>query len=272
MFRLPKLLLVSLLLMIALTASAAAGGRPPVPDKSNDVLTNQSAAQLLGNVERLKQELAAHSSIRYRILIVDNAGNESMTDYLDRVSAQWQEPGPDTLLLVLFAEENWDIRFYMGANFRQLGGSVDEMLGLLHTYYFPLSQKGNVAGGLARLVAAVNDRFSESMQFPVVDKQVSVEARKAITRWANRYLTGLFRVPDSDPLKLKAVSLQELRVDANTENPLYKVVFDVQPASPSSPWMAGSGTLGLDGWVHGKVKLVRVVHENDDYTVVSAGP
>ncbi len=133
------------------------------PAKPETALVLAAAEPLPGNMARLHEELQMHSSIRYRILVVDDSAGEDKTDYLDRVAAAWGEPAADMLLLVVFVRDNYDIRFLMGAHFRQMGATVEGMLATVRRAYFPRSRQGDVAGGLAGLVAAVNAEYGESM-------------------------------------------------------------------------------------------------------------
>lgn len=268
-----RIIRVSMVAVVAaaLLAGVAYAAPRMVPPKQEQALVHTAADPLPGDAKALEQALKAHSEVHYRILTVDDAG-EDKTDWLDRVAAEWGEPRPDTLLLVIFARDNYDIRFYMGANFRSQDVTVDEMLKMVRTFYFPKSQKGDVAGGLASLVTEVNWRMGMHMEFPSVDSRVTPEIREAITRWANEFLTYNMSQAQTDAMRLAAAGLDGLGVVENPDGLAYKVVFSVKPVLANSPWAAGSGTPGQDGWVNGKVKLVRVTNDNGELKVMSSTP
>lgn len=69
---------------------------------------------LPGDAKALEQALQAASPVKYKVLVIDSTEGED----LDRVAESWGQPKADTLLLVLFTQDNYDLRFYMGANFR----------------------------------------------------------------------------------------------------------------------------------------------------------
>lgn len=152
-----KIFSVSLVLvLVALFAGTVVAGAPNVPEKQEKPLVQAATAPMPGDMARLEKELAVESGVKYKILLVDDAAGEDLTAYLDRVAAEWKEPAPQSLLLVVFARQNYDIRFFYGANLTSKGMTVPKMLELVRSNYFPLSQKGDVAGGLAQLVTAVN--------------------------------------------------------------------------------------------------------------------
>lgn len=248
-------------LILSLSVSAVAADR----SGAGTAVQNETGRPLPGDLNRLERELNYRSSIRYRILVVEDSGSMDKTDYLDQVAAKWGEPAPDTLLLIIFARDNHDIRFYMGANLTRQGATIDSMLRTLRANYFPLSQKGDVADGLARFIAAVSDQYSESMQFPAVDPRVPANVRQALAGWANRYLTPYLAADQPDKLRAASVRLDELGVVESDEGIVYKVVYSVKPAvETGSDWVAGSGTPEPTGWVSGKVKLIRVTEENGE--------
>lgn len=274
MRKVPVMLAAALLvasLFAVPTLADPSGDGLSIPPKQEQALINASSDQLPGDMAALKRELAYHSSIRYRILVVDDSGGMDKTDYLDQVAEAWGEPAPDTLLLVVFAQDNYDIRFYMGSNFRQMGATVDTMLKTVRTAYFPLSQKGNVAGGLARLLSVVSDEYSESMHFPVVDKGVPADELQAVTSWVNRYLVPFYDRTQPDKLRLASAGLTELRASSVPDGRLYKVVFSVKPAAPGSDWLAGSGQPDANGYVQ-QVKVVKVGKVDGMAKVVGVEP
>lgn len=147
--------------MSAVFAGVAYAAIRPVPENLTEVVVqNTTDTQLPGDAAALEEALKHTSPVRYKILVIDSTDEEDKTDYLDRVAEQWGLPGPDTLYLIIYTKENYDIRFYMGANFRTAGVTVDEMLGLVRTHYLAQKRDGDVSGALAELVGAVNQRMS----------------------------------------------------------------------------------------------------------------
>lgn len=142
-------------------AATATGTSSGVPAKQEGSLVQLSTTQLTGDVAALEKRLAQAGPVRYRILVVDDAAGTDKTDYVDVLASKWNEPKADTLLLVVFAREGFDIRFYMGTNFHTKGVKVAEMLGLIRGQYFPRSSKGDAAGGLIALIQAVDQRMSQ---------------------------------------------------------------------------------------------------------------
>lgn len=159
MSRLVKIGLIAVLTAGILTGITYAATRPIPENQPQTALQNTSATQLPGDAKAFEQALQPQASFKYKILVVDTTDGEDRTDYLDRVAASWAQPEADTLLLVLFREHNWDIRFYMGATFRQHNVTVAEMLGLVRETYLPKARVGNPAGGLADYLTAVNKRM-----------------------------------------------------------------------------------------------------------------
>lgn len=229
------------------------------------VIKDETRRPLPGDLDRLERELLYSSSVKYRILVVEDSGSMDKTAYLDKVAAEWGEPKADTMLLVIYARDNHDIRFFMGANLARQGATVDGMVKLLRTHYFPWSQRGDVAGGLARFLAAVNDRYGESMSFPAAAPEVPADVRAAITARMNRYLAPFLSAEQPDQKRLKAARLEELSLMADGGSPVYMAVYSVLPAVQSgTDWVAGSGRLEPDGWVSRKVLLLRAFRENGE--------
>lgn len=148
-------------LLVAMVSGIAYAATRPVPEQVPGAkLQNTVGTQLPGDQAALDRYLNAAGPVNYKILVIETTDGEDKTAYLDRVAATWDEPKENTLLLVLFKQDNWDIRFFMGARFGQAKVSVNEMLTLVRQQYLARSQKGDVAGGLAALMEAVNQRMS----------------------------------------------------------------------------------------------------------------
>lgn len=145
---------------VACSVGIASAATHPVPENLPEVsLQNTTGVDLPGDTAALEAAIAAPGPVRYKILVIDSTEGEDRTAYLDRVAAERGVPGPDTLYLIIYTEDNYDIRFYMGANFRAAGVDVDEMLTLVRTHYLDGKREGDVAGALADLVEAVNQRM-----------------------------------------------------------------------------------------------------------------
>lgn len=284
----------AVLTLSALTmAGVALAANRPIPDpKPDTVFQSEVPDPLPGDQSAWKQALDAPSPVRYRVLVIDDTDGEDRTDYLDRMAEKWGLPAADQLYLVIFTKANYDLRFYMGANFRAKGVTVDEMLTLVRTHYFVKSQKGDVAGGLADLVNAVNRRMGGGA---VTDKTAQAGTAKdylGVTvpdplqggpRWSaamevqfvkemmTAYLNQFVGddVPEAE--RLKAFRIHEDQIYPLTEEPsrmVFHVIFDVQPfQEDSSAWMAGNGVRGEDGWITSKTIFLTTVKNGTVWTI-----
>lgn len=161
MTRIFRLALVCALLAAALAGTAYAATRR-VPPNDPALLIQNTSTPLPGNTKALDSVLTASSTVKYKLLVIEETGGEDMTAYLDRVAADWQMPGHDQLLLVVFTKASYDIRFFMGADFRSKGLDVQEMLGYVRTFYFSKVRAGDPAGGLADYISVVNARMTRT--------------------------------------------------------------------------------------------------------------
>lgn len=240
-----RILAAAAAFLVAITAAGSvyAATRPVPVDKGAPITTDGVPGGIKGDFKALEQSLNESSPIRYRILVVDSTEGEDPTAYLERVAAQWGEPKADSLLLVLFATDNWNLRFFMGSKLSTAGLTVDEMLTLVRTHYFPLSRKGDPAGGLTALVRAVNGRMAgRPAANPPVDpvpapvkpdpvpplKLVWDEPRQAMQSFLYRLETGDTKVIRSMVPEAGLVTMPYRRVGAPetelTGNPLVSVV------------------------------------------------
>lgn len=272
--------------MSAVFAGVAYAATRPVPENLPEVaLQNTTEAQLPGNAEALGAALKQTSPVRYKVLVIDSTDEEDKTDYLDRVAAQWGLPGPDTLYLIIYTKDNYDIRFYMGANFRSAGVSVDEMLGLVRTHYLAGKRNGDVAGALVRLIEAVNARMSGSA--PAAAEEVSAQQHTVPNPFADEgrrtavqqlELAKALLAPYFADLTAESLPEQQrlldYRWDDNQINVLedeesrivYQIVYDVLPAAGvDSLWAARGGEGGADGWIVGIQQYMMVVKEGDSW-------
>lgn len=132
----------------------------PAPAPSPEPAAPTPLRELSGDTSELEAALAEPSPIRYLILPVEERGISDKTAYLDRVLMEKGEPEARTLLLLVFVHDNYEIRFAMGAGFRELGLGVPEMLELVRGVYQPLKREGDPARALAALVRAINQKVS----------------------------------------------------------------------------------------------------------------
>ncbi|HYG56738.1 MAG TPA: hypothetical protein VD902_01530 [Symbiobacteriaceae bacterium] len=158
MKRVAVMFMAVLLLMTAAIGTALAAERA-VPLKDSGTFTADTQSTLPGDAGAVKQALAERSTVRYRILIVDDVAGESREAYLDRVLAAWGWPPADTLQLVIFTQANYDLYFAMGADFAKAGMGVPDMLKQIHEVYLPDVRNGDPALGLAKLIRALNARM-----------------------------------------------------------------------------------------------------------------
>lgn len=162
---------VAALALVALTATAcltrqqAVPMPPPVPTQPAPVQAppqSQSGSLIPpgvgGNTDALKLALGESTTVKYRLVVVIDTDGGDRTQYLDRLVAEQGQPAGDELLLVVFPKAGYDIRFAMGAIFRQKQVTVEELLGMVRSAYLPEVRKGDPAAGLAALVREVNRR------------------------------------------------------------------------------------------------------------------
>lgn len=149
----------ALLVVTASGVLAAPRLIPSAPAQGVHMVEDQGFS-LTGDREGLERVLAEESPINFKILVIDDvADGEDRTAYLDRVAEEWDDPQPDTLLLIIFTQGNNDIRFFMGANFRRAEFTVEQMLDLVRTVYQPKVRTGDAAGALADFIDQVNRQF-----------------------------------------------------------------------------------------------------------------
>jgi uncharacterized membrane protein YgcG len=160
MKRIVNALILALILAAIGTGTAWAALKEIPENKAQEKLQHATTGALPGDAKALEAALAAKSPVAYKILVIDSTEGEDKTAYLDRVAEKWGLPKADQLYLIIYTGSNYDIRFYMGANFRKNGVTVDEMLKLVRAQYLANSQKGLVADGLAKLIEAVNQRMA----------------------------------------------------------------------------------------------------------------
>ncbi len=273
-------------------ATEGASAAPPGPEAlAGPALQNRSGRELPGDLSRLAATLAAEGPVRYRILVVASAEGEDLTGYLDRVVAQWGPPEPDMLYLLIFAEQNYNIRFYMGADFRTSGVDVDEMINLVYANYLLGKRDGDVAGALARLIGAVNRRMAgECLVYtpyysPGLRRSAALDAQ-TVDALLRCYFAGqeAEAFPDDqrpldarwDPGLVRAIG--ELQADP-ADGPdagarlLFEVPFDVLPAAGAdSVWAKQGGEPGADRWITGLRWRLTVAQEGKFWRLERFGP
>ena len=116
---------------------------------------------LPGDQAALQAALAEKSPVHFEIVLVDDTGGRDKDAYLDWLIAEKKWPEKSSLVLAIYAKENYDLRFAMGADFFDKKVTVDEMLALMRSSYLPKGSKGDPAGGLADLIRAVNSRIAK---------------------------------------------------------------------------------------------------------------
>ncbi|MDF2630131.1 MAG: hypothetical protein K0R39_3962 [Symbiobacteriaceae bacterium] len=162
--------LVLLLMAVSLAGCGSKTAKPaPVqapstsapPTSSNGSTPGKAPGTIPGDQAALQAALAEKSAVRYEIVVADDTGGRDQDAYLDWLTAQKKWPEASSLVLVVYAKENYDLRFAMGATFFEKKVTVDEMLTLMRSSYFPKGSKGDPAGGLAELIRAVNQRLAK---------------------------------------------------------------------------------------------------------------
>ncbi|HYF79155.1 MAG TPA: hypothetical protein VD973_18665 [Symbiobacteriaceae bacterium] len=159
MMRKMAMTLITGVLVATVGVGAVLAADLSVPKKEPSVVQAQSTTGISGAVDEAKAALAEPSAVKYKILVVTDSLPEDRTAYLDRVLEQWGWPEPDELLLLLFTEGNYDIRFAMGADFTGQGVTVEEMLGFVRNTYLAELRKSDPSKALAAFVRTVNQRM-----------------------------------------------------------------------------------------------------------------
>lgn len=117
-----------------------------------------AAPTLPGDVAALKAALGEQTPLHYKIVVADTPGGSDKTAYLDLMLGDKGYPGNNELLLVIFPNDNHDIRFAMGAFLFEKKVSVESMLAMVRSHYLPRASTGDPSGGLADLIRAINQQ------------------------------------------------------------------------------------------------------------------
>lgn len=150
--------LVPVLVALGALLPGLAVGAAAVPALKTAPVQDESARPLPpADLKRLEETVRANSGVeQYKILIIDTARPADLTAFLDQVWAQWQL-SPNSVLLVVAAQENNAIRFNLGTDVTQKWGvSVDFMLGAIRSQYSAAAREGRLADALGALVAEVH--------------------------------------------------------------------------------------------------------------------
>jgi len=114
---------------------------------------------LPGDTASLKEALKAETPVTYTIIVADDAPREmDKTLYLDQMLTERGYPKKNEILLVIFPQDNHNIRFALGALVFDRKISLESMLEMVQNQYLTRSRRGDPAGGLAALITAINEK------------------------------------------------------------------------------------------------------------------
>lgn len=111
---------------------------------------------LPGDMPALREALKAETPVTYTIVVANAPREVDKTAYLDQILEERGYPGRNEVLLVIFPEDNYNIRFAMGALLFDQKISLQQMLDMVQNQYLTRARQGDPAGGLAALVDAIN--------------------------------------------------------------------------------------------------------------------
>lgn len=134
------------------------GSRTSAPTANQEPAPTQELPQIAGDMAALKAALGESTPIRYRIAAATAPRGADKTAYLEEMLGEKGYPGKNEVLLLVFPQDHYDIRFAMGALLFEKKLSVQSMLDLVRSHYFPKARAGDPAGGLADLIRAVNSQ------------------------------------------------------------------------------------------------------------------
>lgn len=148
------------------TPSTPATPAPPTPATPAQSGSAGIAASSLQELVPLKDAgtvrvaLSEASPIAYRVIVAGDLGGVSKDQYLDQVVQAHGKLQGGELILVVYARDNYDVRFELGPLFRQRNVTAADILGLVRSVYQPKSRAGDPDGGLAALIRAINQRLA----------------------------------------------------------------------------------------------------------------
>lgn len=115
--------------------------------------------EIAGEMAILRAAMGEPSPLTYKISIADAPKGADKNAYLDQMLASMGGyPGKNEVLLLLFPEDNYDIRFAMGSFLFEKKVSVESMLNMVRSHYLTKARTGDPAGGLADLIRAANQQ------------------------------------------------------------------------------------------------------------------
>lgn len=114
---------------------------------------------IAGDLSVLQAALGEATSIRFTIHLAVTPQGADKNAYLDAMLGEKGYPAKNELVLVVFPQDNNDIRFAMGSLFFEKKVSVEAMVDLVRSHYLPKARTGDAAGGLADLIRAVSQRL-----------------------------------------------------------------------------------------------------------------
>lgn len=149
-------------LMIAIAVAGCKAKSTPVsaPGAAPPSATPPAAVtvDLPGDKAALTAALSEHVNLQYQIVMAEVKGGDKDA-HLDKLLADKKWPDSSMMVLVVYTDANYDIRFAMGADFFAKKVTVDEVLSLVRTTYLPKARQSDPAGGLADLIRAVDQRM-----------------------------------------------------------------------------------------------------------------
>ncbi|HEY3364446.1 MAG TPA: TPM domain-containing protein [Symbiobacteriaceae bacterium] len=161
-------LAVMIVIVTATLAGCSGFGRksapaPAVPSSkagSNAGDPSGQRVNLPGDQAGLTAALKQTASVQFQIVTAADVGGPTKDAYLDKLLADKKWPETNMLVLVVYPQDNYDIRFAMGGAFFEKRFTIDDMLGLVRSNYLPRARKEDPAGGLADLIRAINQRMN----------------------------------------------------------------------------------------------------------------
>lgn len=117
---------------------------------------SQEVPELPGNMADLRAAFGEPTPVTYTVVLAKAPRGTDMTKYLDRELDKRGYPASSEIVLVIFPENNHDVRFAMGALLFEKKISLQSMLETVRNQYLDKARSGDPAGGLADLIRTVN--------------------------------------------------------------------------------------------------------------------
>lgn len=106
--------------------------------------------------------MEAKSPITYSIVVANVPKGTDINRYLDQMLDDRGYPAMDEVLLVIFPNDNYNIRFAMGGMLFDKKISLQAMLEMVQNQYLTKARNGDPSRGLADLIIAINQQVEES--------------------------------------------------------------------------------------------------------------